>query len=92
MWSRFLGRLLAEGRLKGHPYEVIPGGLHGVVVGLQNLRNGKNSACKYIFRMEETKNFLGMVGIYGQPSGVRPDLADRKNTHPLRNVPFLPED
>ncbi|KAH6676342.1 chaperonin 10-like protein [Halenospora varia] len=46
IWSRYLGRLLEDGRLKGHPYEVIPGGLVGVLTGLQNLRDGKASGVK----------------------------------------------
>lgn len=54
LWTRYLGRLLEDGRLKGHPYEVIPGGLKGVLTGLQKLRDGKASAAKYVYRIEET--------------------------------------
>jgi NADPH:quinone reductase-like Zn-dependent oxidoreductase len=54
LWSRYMTRLLQDGRLRGHPYEVVPGGLKGVVVGLQNLKNGKASAIKYVYRIEET--------------------------------------
>ncbi|KAH8645503.1 zinc-binding oxidoreductase-like protein ToxD [Xylariales sp. PMI_506] len=56
LWSRFLGRLLEDGRLDAHPYEVIPGGLDGVLTGLQKLRDGKASAVKYVYRIEETEN------------------------------------
>ena len=55
LWSRYLGRLLEDGRLKAHPYEVIPGGLNGVVVGLRRLRDGEASAVKYVYRIEHTE-------------------------------------
>jgi NADPH:quinone reductase-like Zn-dependent oxidoreductase len=55
IWTRYLGRLLQDGRLKAHPYEVIPGGLNGVITGLKNLRDGKASAVKYVYRIEETE-------------------------------------
>ncbi|KAI3325841.1 GroES-like protein [Xylariaceae sp. AK1471] len=47
IWSRYLGRLLEDGRLKPHPFEIIPGGLHGVLTGLQKLRDGEASAVNY---------------------------------------------
>lgn len=53
VWSRYLGRLLQDRRLSGHPYQVIPGGLNGVLTGLQNLKNKKASGVKYIFRIGE---------------------------------------
>lgn len=54
VWSRYLGRLLQDGRLDGHPYEVVPGGLSGVLTGLQNLKNQKASGFKYVYRIGET--------------------------------------
>lgn len=42
--------------LKPHPYEDIPGGLGGVLTGLQMLRDGKATAVKYVYRIEGTKN------------------------------------
>jgi NADPH:quinone reductase-like Zn-dependent oxidoreductase len=54
LWSRYMGHLLEDGRLKCHPYEVIPGGLNGVLTGLKNLKNGKASAIKYVYRIDET--------------------------------------
>ncbi|KAF2638306.1 groes-like alcohol dehydrogenase [Massarina eburnea CBS 473.64] len=54
IWSRYLGRLLADGRLKAHPYEVVSGGLKCVLTGLQNLKDGKASAMKYVYRIEDT--------------------------------------
>lgn len=54
-WFTLFGKGLKEGWLKAHPQEVIPGGLHGVETGLRNLKEGKASAVKYVFRIEETK-------------------------------------
>ncbi len=93
LWSRYLGRLLQDGRLTAHPYEVIPGGLNGVLTGLQNLKDGKASAVKYVFRIEDTTDApaLGAAQMHGagkQPSESEP----RRNTHPLRNFPFSAED
>lgn len=45
---------LSEGWFKAHPYEVVPGGLEGIQTGLTNLRDGKASAVKYVFRIGET--------------------------------------
>lgn len=51
---RFLGRGLREGWFRGHPYEVVPGGLGGVEEGLRRLKEGKVSAKKLVFRIEDT--------------------------------------
>jgi NADPH:quinone reductase-like Zn-dependent oxidoreductase len=51
---RYFARGLAEGFFKPHPYEVIPGGLDGVQKGLENLRDGKASGVKYVFRIADT--------------------------------------
>lgn len=53
-YFRLLSRWLDEGSYKPHPVEVIPGGLTGVETGLKNLRDGKASAVKYVFRIAET--------------------------------------
>ncbi|RYC65421.1 hypothetical protein CHU98_g811 [Xylaria longipes] len=63
LWSRFLGRLLGDGRLKPHPFEVVPGGLHGVLTGLQKLRDGKASAVKYVYCIEDTEESPPTSGI-----------------------------
>ncbi|XXG98041.1 hypothetical protein Hte_004358 [Hypoxylon texense] len=80
VWSRYLSRLLEDGRLKTHPYEVIPGGLNGVLTGLQKLKDGKASAVKYVFRIEDTGNV--MLGLAGRPT------VARTQPHPLRNFPY----
>ncbi|KAL5353994.1 hypothetical protein ACLOAV_000079 [Pseudogymnoascus australis] len=46
---------LAEGWFKAHPYQVVGGGLNGIEEALANLKDGKASAIKYVFRVGETK-------------------------------------
>lgn len=48
-------RGLSHGWFTPHPYEVVPGGLDGVVTSLENLKNGKASAVKYVMRIADTK-------------------------------------
>ncbi|GAP84551.1 putative alcohol dehydrogenase-like protein [Rosellinia necatrix] len=81
LWSRYLGRLLEDGRLKAHPFEVVPGGLNGVLTGLQKLRDGKASAVKYVYRIEDTDDSLPT---YPTP----PPSSARTEPHPLANVQF----
>lgn len=52
---RFFGRGLQQGWFSGHPQEVVPGGLGGISSALKNLKDGKASAVKYVFRLEETE-------------------------------------
>ncbi len=54
MYCKFIGRGLEEGWFHAQPQEVVPGGLEGVQQGLQNLKDGKASAIKYVFRIEDT--------------------------------------
>jgi NADPH2:quinone reductase len=51
---RLFGRGMRDGWFKGHPYEVVPGGLEGVETALKNLKGGKASAVKYVFRIADT--------------------------------------
>jgi NADPH:quinone reductase-like Zn-dependent oxidoreductase len=62
LWSRYLGRLLEDGKLKPHPFEVVPGGLNGVLIGLQKLRDGKASAVKYVYRIDDTDDSPPTLG------------------------------
>ncbi|KAF2090918.1 GroES-like protein [Saccharata proteae CBS 121410] len=55
VYFRWLFRMAQEGKFKAHPPEVIPGGLAGVSQGLQNLKNGRASAVKYVFKIEDTE-------------------------------------
>jgi NADPH:quinone reductase len=52
---RYIARAMSEGRFKAQPHEVLPGGLGGVEVGLNNLQQGKASGVKYVFRVPETE-------------------------------------
>ena len=54
IFYRYFSRGLQKGYFKGHPYEVVPGGLAGVKGALQNLKDGKASAVKYVFRIGDT--------------------------------------
>lgn len=54
-WFRLFSMGLKEGWFRGHPFEVVPGGLGGVEAALKNLKEGKASAVKYVFRIEESE-------------------------------------
>ena len=55
IFFRYFSRGLDKGNFKPHPYEVVPGGLAGVQSALQNLKEGKASAVKYVFRLGDTE-------------------------------------
>lgn len=55
VYSRYLGRGLGEGWFKGHPHEVVPGGLNGIRKALSDLRDGKAHGRKYVLRIAETE-------------------------------------
>ena len=55
LYFRLLARGLDEGWFTPHPVEVVPGGLGGVEKALKNLRDGKASGIKYVFKIEETE-------------------------------------
>jgi NADPH2:quinone reductase len=52
---KFFERGLAKGWFNGHPFEVVPGGLGGIETGLKDLKAGKASAFKYVFRIDRTE-------------------------------------
>ncbi|KAL2223372.1 putative quinone oxidoreductase [Thermoascus aurantiacus ATCC 26904] len=54
VYFRYFARGLAEGWFSGHPYEVRKDGLDGVEQALKDLKAGKASAVKYVFRIAET--------------------------------------
>jgi NADPH2:quinone reductase len=54
VYFKLFGQGLKEGWFKAHPYEVVPGGLKGIPEALTNLREGKASAVKYLFKIEDT--------------------------------------
>jgi len=54
-WYRLMALGLKEGWFSGHPYEVLPGGLAGIEQAMKNLKQGKASATKYVFRIGDTE-------------------------------------
>ena len=52
--SRYFTRALQDKSFSGHPFKIRPGGLEGVEQALKDLKDGKASATKYIFRIAET--------------------------------------
>lgn len=55
VYCRYFTRGLAEGWFRGQPQEVRPGALEGVEAALKDLKAGKASAVKYVFRIAETE-------------------------------------
>ncbi|KAI0158142.1 GroES-like protein [Xylariaceae sp. FL1272] len=55
VYFRYVARGLQEGWFKPQPQEVVPGGLAGVQKALENLRDGKANAVKYVFRIADTE-------------------------------------
>lgn len=51
---RLVPRWLSQGKLAGHPYEILPHGLESVERGLQMLKEGKVSAKKLIYNVADT--------------------------------------
>lgn len=54
VYFRYFAKGLSEGWFTGHPYQVREGGLDGVEGALRDLKEGKASAVKYVFRIEDT--------------------------------------
>lgn len=55
VYLRYIAKGLQDGWFKPQPQEVVPGGLNGIQAGLDNLKAGKASAIKYVFRIGDTK-------------------------------------
>jgi NADPH2:quinone reductase len=55
IFFRYFSRGLEKGWFKPQRVEVVPGGLRGVEQALQNLKDGKASGVKYVFRIAETE-------------------------------------
>lgn len=54
MFSRYFTRALQNKTFSGHPFEIRSGGLEGIEEALKDLKAGKASATKYIFRIADT--------------------------------------
>ena len=52
IFARLTEELLAEGKLKPHPPEVRPGGLDGILDGLQDLKKEKVSGSKLVYQIK----------------------------------------
>ena len=55
VYFRYITKGLEDGWFKAQPQEVIPGGLRGIEQALTNLKEGKASAVKYVFKIEDTE-------------------------------------
>lgn len=55
VFFRYFARGLQEGWFKPQRTEVVPGGLGGIQTALENLKAGKASGVKYVFRIAETE-------------------------------------
>lgn len=54
VFGRIISYGLREGWMTAHPYKVWPNGLASVEPALRELKAGKNSAMKYVFRISDT--------------------------------------
>ncbi len=54
MFWKLAGQLLEQGKFKVHPPSVQPNGLKGVLDGMQEMREGKVSGVKYVYRIADT--------------------------------------
>jgi NADPH:quinone reductase len=53
-FSRLFSDMLASGRLRGQPQQIVPGGLAGIQETLEKLKSGQASATKYVLRVMDT--------------------------------------
>ena len=51
VFLRYVARMLADGRMTGHPWQVVDGGLEGVGKGLTMLKEGQAKGVKFIYRV-----------------------------------------
>jgi hypothetical protein len=56
VFFRYVAKMLADGKLTGHPFEVVEGGLEGVGEGLKMLKAGKAKGFKYVFKVANPSN------------------------------------
>lgn len=55
VYFRYFARGLQERWFRAQRTEVVPGGLAGIQTALENLKAGRASAVKYVFRIEDTE-------------------------------------
>jgi NADPH:quinone reductase-like Zn-dependent oxidoreductase len=51
MFTRVAEKIIKEGKVKPHRYEVRPGGLDGILDGLKDMKDGKISGKKVVYRV-----------------------------------------
>jgi NADPH2:quinone reductase len=51
VFFRYVARMLSDGRLTGHPFEVFDNGLEDVGQGLRRLKAGEARGRKFVFRI-----------------------------------------
>jgi NADPH:quinone reductase-like Zn-dependent oxidoreductase len=56
--SRIIEIEIDSGKFKGHPYEVVQGGLNGVLEALKRLRDRRNGNKKYVVRIADTESLV----------------------------------
>jgi hypothetical protein len=56
VFFRYIAKMLADGNLTGHPFEVVDGGLEGVGEGLKMLKAGNAKGFKYLFKVANPSN------------------------------------
>jgi len=53
VFFRYMAKMVGDGKLVGHPFEVMDGGLDGVEEGLKKLKAGKARGVKYVYKIGE---------------------------------------
>jgi NADPH2:quinone reductase len=56
--SKMIEMEMDSGKFKGHPYEVVEGGLNGILEALKKLRDRKNGNKKYVVRIADTEGLV----------------------------------
>ncbi|KAF7900583.1 uncharacterized protein EAF01_007885 [Botrytis porri] len=55
VFSRYKSQMLVDGKLTGHPFDVIDGGLTGVGEGLRRLQRGQARGVKFAYKVGEVE-------------------------------------
>ncbi|KAM0158011.1 hypothetical protein ACHAQE_004251 [Botrytis cinerea] len=55
VFFKYMSQKLEDGRLTGHPFDVIDGGLAGVGEGLRRLQRGQARGVKYVYKIGEVE-------------------------------------
>ena len=55
VFYKYAAKMLADGTLTGHPFEIVPGGLDGVEEGLKRLKRGEAKGVKFVFKVGEVE-------------------------------------